>query len=95
MTAELFFITIELIFNSFIVFFALLVRPRTREFSWLCIIAGMVLLFARIVFQTLVQIGLIVDIMIRGIPVISFGFSLIISTLFITAFVSKMRSNYH
>ncbi|MGL4982718.1 MAG: hypothetical protein ACRC4W_07715 [Treponemataceae bacterium] len=95
MKSELFFIAVNLTFHSIIVFLALLLRPQTREFSWLCMIAGFVLSFANTIFEVLIQLKILTDILIfDDIPIISLSFSIVISTLFIAAFASKLLNNY-
>ncbi|MBP3710292.1 MAG: hypothetical protein J6I73_07825 [Treponema sp.] len=92
---NLLLLIIKLVAGGIAAFFAIMLWSRTRDAAWACLVAGVVALYAGIVYDMLVQLGVVVDnkFIVAGIPVAAIVFAVLPSCFFTVAFILMIRRN--
>lgn len=87
--AELILYIIKLVLGGVFAFCAILLLSRTREISWVSIVAGVVLSYAGVVYDMLLDLGIILPIGFRvaGIPFVNLFFAVVPTSFFIYGFI--------
>ncbi len=80
---------IKLVLGGIAAFLAIMLWSRTRDASWMSLVAGAVTGYAGIVYELFVRLGVILESRVEfyGIPLSSLLFTVIPSLFFILAFI--------
>ncbi len=80
---------IRLIVGGLAAFFAILLLPRIRNAAWICVISGVIITYAGIVYDMLILFGVIGgnEVMIAGISVLPLLFELLPLLLYCLGFI--------
>lgn len=79
----------KLILGGIAAFFAILLWSKSRSGSWMCIVAGILISYAGIIYDMMLSLGILPQekIMVYGIPVITMCFTAIPYLLLIIALI--------
>jgi len=80
---------IKLVLGGIAAFFAIMLWSKTRDPAWMSLVAGAITSYAGIVFDMMVDLGIIVPggVQINGIPLAILLFTIIPPLFFILAFI--------
>lgn len=86
---------VKLILGGLSAFFAILLWVRTKDFAWMCVVAGVVTKYAGIVYEMLVLLGVISSkqINVLGQSVSTLAFTSLPDLFFIVAFIMMIYRN--
>jgi hypothetical protein len=86
---DLILFIVKLILGGITAFLAILLWSKTRDAAWMSLVAGAVTSYAGIVYDMMVELGIIVpeSISVAGIPLVELLFSIIPGCFFILAFI--------
>lgn len=89
MNSEILLFIIKLITGGIVAFLAILLMSKTRDGAWMAMVAGFILQYAALVFDLLLDLGVVTNgsILIWGIPLFSLLAALLPSLCFILAFI--------
>ncbi len=87
--SDLILFIIKLVLGGITAFLAILLWSKTRDASWMSLVAGAVTSYAGIVYDMMVHLGIIVPggVSVAGIPLPTLLFCVIPSCFFILAFI--------
>lgn len=87
--AEIILYIIKLVLGGITAFLAVSLWSKTKDASWICLVLGFVISYAGIVYQMIVDLGLIVfnKCIIFDIPIFTLFFTIVPSMFFIIAFI--------
>lgn len=93
MQVNLLLLIIKLVAGGVAAFFAIMLWSRTRDAAWTCLASGVVTLYAGIVYDMLVQVGVIAAnrFTVAGVPIVALIFAVLPSCFFIVAFIVMIR----
>ena len=91
--SELILYLLKLILGGLTAFLAVLLWSKTRDSAWMSLVAGVVIHYAGIVYNLLLDFGFVftVDFVVFGIPITSLLFTTIPLLFFILAFSLMLR----
>ncbi|MCI1209162.1 MAG: hypothetical protein LKF96_06950 [Treponema sp.] len=95
--SEIVLYTIKLIFGGIVAFLAIMLWSKTKDAAWMSLVAGAVTSYAGIVYEMMIDLGIIVPggIYIAGIPLATLLFTIVPSVFFIIAFILMIiRTRY-
>jgi|WetSurMetagenome_2_1015567.scaffolds.fasta_scaffold99188_3 hypothetical protein len=86
---QLILFIVKLVFGGITAFLAIMLWSKTRDAAWMALVAGAVTSYAGIVYDMMIQLGIIVPdgVAIKGIPLATLLFTVIPSCFFILAFI--------
>ncbi len=86
---------IKLALGGLTAFFAILVWSKTREGAWISLVAGVIVRYAGIVYDMLLDFGVVfaMEIQVAGIPLTTLLFTVVPSLFFILAFILMLVKN--
>lgn len=89
MTSQILLFIIKLVLGGIIAFLAILLMSKTRDLSWMLMVAGFLLSFAAMVFQMLIELGVLTNgnILLFGIPLPTLLCTVIPLALFISSLI--------
>ncbi|MCR4899250.1 MAG: hypothetical protein K5907_00345 [Treponema sp.] len=92
MNPQILLFIIKLVLGGIAAFLAIFVMSKTRDASWMFLVAGFLFSYASIVIDLMAELGIIsVDaVLVFGMPLISLLSAIIPSVMFITAFIIKL-----
>ncbi len=92
---EIIYYIIKLILGGFIAFLAILAWSRTGDSAWMCMIAGIVITYAGIVYDLLKFLGVVIGekISYKNLSVTSLLFTIIPSLFFMASFIIMIKRN--
>ncbi len=92
MNSQILLFIIKLVLGGIAAFLAIFVMSKTRDASWMFLVAGFLFSYASIVIDLMAELGIIsVDaVLVFGMPLISLLSAIIPSVMFITAFIIKL-----
>lgn len=92
MNHEIVLFIIKLILGGIAAFLAIFVMSRTRDASWMFLVAGFLFSYAALVIELMEELGIfdINAVTIFGFPLIPLLCAVIPSVLFITAFIIRL-----
>lgn len=92
MNPEFLFIIIKMVLGGLIAFFAILLMSKTRDLSWMFLVAGFLLSYVSILYELFLELGVFTNISITvlGIPLITFLCTTIPSLCFIIGLIIKI-----
>jgi hypothetical protein len=84
---------IKLVLGGITAFLAILLWSKTRDAAWMSLVAGAVTSYAGIVYDMMVEFGIIIPggISVAGIPLATMLFSVIPGCFFILAFILMLQ----
>lgn len=92
MTPEILLFIIKLVLGGLAAFLAIFVMSKTRDASWMFLVAGFLFSYASIVLDLMTELGIFTrgSITVAGIPLLSLLSATIPSIFFIIAFIIKL-----
>ena len=92
MNQELIIFIIKLILGGIAAFLAVFVMSKTRDASWMFLVAGFLFSYAALVIDLMIELGILEKdiIVVGGFPLIPLLAAVIPSTLFIISFIIKL-----
>lgn len=92
MNHEIVLFIIKLILGGIAAFLAIFVMSKTRDASWMFLVAGFLFSYAALVIELMEELGIFdVDaVKIAGFPLIPLICAILPSLMFITAFITKL-----
>ncbi len=80
---------IRLITGGFAAFFAIILWPRIRDAAWMCIIGGVIITYAGIIYDMLILFGVLSgnELVVSGISVLPLAFELVPLLLYSIGFI--------
>lgn len=92
MNPQILLFIIKLVLGGIAAFLAIFVMSKTRDASWMFLVAGFLFSYASIVIDLMTELGIIsVDaVLVFGMPLISLLSAIIPTVMFITAFIIKL-----
>ena len=92
MNSQILLFIIKLVLGGIAAFLAIFVMSKTRDASWMFLVAGFLFSYASIVIDLMAELGIVsVDaVLVFGMPLISLLSAIIPSVMFITAFIIKL-----
>lgn len=95
MQTNLLLLIIKLIVGGIAAFLAIMLWSRTRDVAWTCLIAGVVTSYAGIVYDMLMQLGVVISggVAVAGIQIVTLLFAVVPSCFFIAAFIIMIVRN--
>jgi hypothetical protein len=87
--SDLILFIIKLVLGGITAFLAIMLWSKTRDASWMSLVAGAVTSYAGIVYDMMVRLGIIIPggLSVAGIPLTTLLFNIIPSCFFILAFI--------
>ena len=84
---------IKLVLGGITCFFAIMIMSKTRKLSWMFIVIGFLLSYAALVFEQMVNLGVLTNgnIFIFGIPLTTLICTFVPSIFFLLAFIFKLN----
>jgi len=92
MNPQILLFIIKLILGGIAAFLAIFVMSKTRDASWMFLVAGFLFSYAALVIDLMTELGIISldSILLFGMPLISLLSAIIPSLMFIIAFIIKL-----
>jgi len=92
MNYQLILFIIKLVLGGIAAFLAIFIMSKTRDASWMFLVAGFLFSYAALVFDLMAELGIFDSnaITIGGFPLIPLLCAVIPSTMFITAFILRL-----
>lgn len=92
MSPEILLYTIKLVLGGIVAFLAIFVMSKTRDASWMFLVTGFLFLYASIVYDLMLTLGIVAEptLTIFGIPISSFLTAIIPNFFFILSFIIKL-----
>ena len=92
MNPQILLFIIKLVLGGIAAFLAIFVMSKTRDASWMFLVAGFLFAYAALVVDLMTELGIFaVDfVLIAGMPLVSLLSAIIPSVMFITAFIIKL-----
>ena len=92
MDPQLLLFIIKLVLGGIAAFLAIFVMSKTRDASWMFLVAGFLFSYAALVVDLMIELGVFAadSILIAGMPLVSLLSAVIPSALFITAFIIRL-----
>lgn len=92
MNPEILLFIIKMIAGGIVAFMAILLMSKTRDASWMTLVAGFLLSYIAMVYELLTDLGIFAEssICISGIPVSSLLCTILPSLCFVIAFILKL-----
>lgn len=92
MNPQLLLFIIKLVLGGIAAFLAIFVMSKTRDASWMFLVAGFLFSYAALVVDLMVELGVFAAdfVLVAGMPLVSLLSAVIPSALFITAFIIKL-----
>lgn len=92
MNPQILLFIIKLVLGGIAAFLAIFVMSKTRDASWMFLVAGFLFDYAALVVDLMTELGIFaVDfVLIAGMPLVSLLSAIIPSVMFITAFIIKL-----
>lgn len=92
MNPQILLFIIKLILGGIAAFLAIFVMSKTRDSSWMFLVAGFLFSYAALVVDLMTELGIFaVDfILVAGMPLVSLLSAVIPSVMFIIAFIIKL-----
>ena len=92
MNPQILLFIIKLVLGGIAAFLAIFVMSKTRDASWMFLVAGFLFAYAALVVDLMIELGIFAadSILIAGMPLISLLSAVIPSVMFITAFIIKL-----
>ena len=92
MNPQILLFIIKLVLGGIAAFLAIFVMSKTRDASWMFLVAGFLFSYAALVVDLMAELGIFaVDfILVAGMPLVSLLSAVIPSAMFITAFIIKL-----
>lgn len=89
MQTEVVLLIIKLVVGGIAAFLAIMLWSRTRDAAWMCLVAGIVTSYAGIVYDMLVQLGIVVSggITVAAIPIATLLFAVVPTLFYIFALI--------
>lgn len=89
MDSKILLFIIKLVAGGIVAFLAILLMSKTRDGAWMAMVAGFILQYAALVFDLLIDLGVIThcSIQLLGIPLTELLCVLLPSACFILAFI--------
>lgn len=93
--SEILVYCIKLVLGGVAAFFAIMLWSKTRDASWMSLVASVVTSYAAILFEMMVKLGIVAEtgIILFGIPLITLLFTIIPPLFLILAFVLMILRN--
>lgn len=93
MNSQILLFIIKLILGGVVAFLSILIMSKTREPAWMMIVAGFISLYALLVYELLLELGVLspAKIHLAGIPLPTLIFAAIPNICFIVAFILKLN----
>lgn len=87
--SEIILYIIKLVLGGITAFLAVSLWSKTKDAAWICLVLGFVISYAGIVYQMILDFGLLFfeKLVIFGIPIFTLIFTILPSLLFIIAFI--------
>ncbi len=92
MNPQLLLFIIKLVLGGIAAFLAIFVMSKTRDASWMFLVAGFLFSYAALVVDLMVELGVFAadSVLVAGMPLVSLLSAVIPSVLFITAFIIRL-----
>ena len=92
MNHEIVLFIIKLILGGIAAFLAIFVMSKTRDASWMFLVAGFLFSYATLVIELMAELGIfdLNQVKLGSIPLIPLICAIIPSSMFITAFIIKL-----
>ena len=92
MNPQILLFIIKLVLGGIAAFLAIFVMSKTRDASWMFLVAGFLFDYAALVVDLMTELGIFaVDfVLVAGMPLVSLLSAIIPSVMFITAFIIKL-----
>ncbi|MCQ2583225.1 MAG: hypothetical protein MJ160_04895 [Treponema sp.] len=92
MDSQILLFIIKLVLGGIVSFLSILIMSKTRDASWMLIVAGFLTSYAALVFDLMVELGVLSQsaLLIFGIPLSSLICTVVPSLCFILAFIVKI-----
>lgn len=92
MNQELILFIIKLVLGGIAAFLAIFVMSKTRDASWMFLVAGFLFSYAALVTDLMIELGVFSrnSIMVLGLPLIPLLCAIIPNSMFIVAFIIKL-----
>ena len=92
MDPQLLLFIIKLVLGGIAAFLAIFVMSKTRDASWMFLVAGFLFSYAALVVDLMIELGVFAadSILVAGMPLVSLLSAVIPSALFITAFIIRL-----
>ena len=92
MNPQLLLFIIKLVLGGIAAFLAIFVMSKTRDASWMFLVAGFLFSYAALVVDLMTELGIFaVDfVLVGGMPLVSLLSAVIPNLMFITAFIIKL-----
>ena len=92
MDSQILLFIIKLILGGIAAFLAIFVMSKTRDASWMFLVAGFLFAYAALVIELMTELGIFAvnSIMVGKMPLIPLLTAVIPNVMFITAFIIKL-----
>ena len=92
MNPQLLLFIIKLVLGGIAAFLAIFVMSKTRDASWMFLVAGFLFAYAALVVDLMTELGIFAvdSILVGGMPLVSLLSAIIPSLMFIIAFILKL-----
>lgn len=92
MDQSLLLFIIKLVLGGVAAFLAIFVMSKTRDASWMFLVAGFLFSYAALVVDLMMELGIFdrAALQIKGVPVIPLICAIVPTSLFIVAFIIKL-----
>lgn len=92
MSPEILLFIIKLVLGGIVAFLAIFVMSKTRDASWMFLVAGFLLSYAALIFDLMIELGVLsqTKVCLFGIPLSSLLCAAVPSLFFIISFILKL-----
>jgi hypothetical protein len=94
--SEIVLYCIKLVLGGIAAFFAIMLWSKTRDSSWMSLVASVVTAYAGVVYEMMIKLGIVVEssFLVFGIPVVTLIFTIVPPVFLILAFVLMVIRNF-
>lgn len=92
MNPQLLLFIIKLVLGGIAAFLAIFVMSKTRDASWMFLVAGFLFAYASLVIDLMTELGIFAtdSVLVAGMPLVSLLCAVIPNLMFIIAFIIKL-----
>lgn len=92
MDPQILLFIIKLVLGGIAAFLAIFVMSKTRDASWMFLVAGFLFSYASLVIDLMTELGIFAvdSVLVAGMPLVSLLSAVIPSVLFIVAFIIRL-----
>ena len=92
MDPQILLFIIKLVLGGIAAFLAIFVMSKTRDASWMFLVAGFLFSYASLVIDLMTELGIFAvdSVLVAGMPLVSLISAVIPSALFIVAFIIRL-----